>query len=395
MNGCDFPYSPKPQPDPYKGQTIPIDTAGSAVIGGHLYPVNPRQQTCNPSISQSPFFPGCMLWLGFDQLSVNAPDSLGAYSITRVKEHDRLTIVDTANTVRWYMMLGDFNAAGELQCPEWSTNPNYIVCLIGTLSKPYSGYAARVSDKKYLKICDKNLEQFSTPHLWVPDSAFAPPGAAVDSPEFDSNGFVVKDQVVRFFGTTRCKFVYTLYKNGGTLYYVDYSAGGDPAPIPLHKPAGRESWLCDSPLFSPDGNWIAFDCFENSAQGNYYGSYIQRLSPDSNPVLIADKASDPHWWVDRYAADQYYIVYTQTNGPYFTEYDFADPSIAGSGIAGSTVMRRLKGSWQDAPGFIGGLEIDDSYSPLTLVRLPFKGGLSPDGRFLCTAYEYAYLLRLN
>jgi hypothetical protein len=280
-----------------------------------------------------------------------------------------------------------------LQCPEWSTHPDYIACLIGAISQPYSGYAARISDKKYLKVCNKNLEEFSTPHLWVADSSFG--GGTVASPVFDANGFIVKDQVRSFFGTTQCKFVYTLYNNGGTLYYVDYSADADPAPIPLRKPAGRVSWLCDSPLFSPDGNWIAFDCFENSTQGNYYSSYIQRLSPDSNPILISDMASDPHWWVDHYNNSEYSIVYTHTIGPYFSEFDFTDVSVGVSGGAGSTILRHLKGTWQDAPGFIGSLNLDDSYAPDTLVRLPFKGGLSSDGRFLCTAYEYAYIMRLN
>jgi hypothetical protein len=391
MIGCQFPYSPKTQPPPKAGR---VETTNSGAIGsGYLYPVNINRQTCNPSISQNSAFAACILWLGFDQISVTVPDSLSGYSITNVAEHDRLTITDTTNTVRWYIMLSDFNGRGEFQCPEWSTHPDYIACLVGTITQPYSGYAVRLSDKKSLKLCDKNLEEFSTPHFWLPDSAVH--GSGVASPVYDSNGFIAKDMVRQFFGTTQFKFIYSILENGGTLYYVDYSVSGNPAPIPLQKPEGLESWYCHSPLISPDGGWVAYHCFSNSAQGAYYRSYIQRLAPDAQPILIDDKASDPHWWVNRSNSDQYYIVYTVTNGPYFSEYDYSDQSIEKSGDAGATMIQKLKGSWGDVPSFLGGLSPDEAEKPNTLINLPFKGGLSRDGHFLCTAYKYAYLLRLK
>jgi hypothetical protein len=142
---------------------------------------------------------------------------------------------------------------------------------------------------------------------------------------------------------------------------------------------------------------VAYHCYSPaSTQGVYYQSYIQRLSPDAKPILIADQASDPHWWVNRSGGNQYYIVYTVTDGTYDTEYDFSDPSIEKSGIAGATMIQKLKGSWGDVPSFLGGgLSPDAAEKPNTLISLPFKGGLSPDGHFLCTAYNYAYLLRLK
>jgi hypothetical protein len=389
---CKFPYSPQPQPPPV---VVKVNTADSGAIGsGYLYPVNINQQTCNPSISQNAGFAACMLWLGFDRVSVNVPDSLGGYNAATVKEHDRLTIIDTANTVRWYVMRSDLAQSGEIQCPEWSTHPDYIACLVGSIAKPYSGYAVRVSDKKPLKLCDKNLEDFSTPHFWLPDSAVHG-GALVDTPVYDSNGFASKEMVRHYFGTTQFKFVYALLQEGRRLYYVDYSVSGDPAPVPLQKPEGLENWYCHSPLISPDGGWVAYHCFPNSAQGAYYRSYIQRLSPDARPVLIAEQASDPHWWVDRNNNDQYYVVYTVTDGPYFSEYDYSDLSIEKSGVAGATILKKLKGSWRDGPGFLGALSPDEASAPYTLVNLPFKGGLSRDGYFLCTAYDFAYLLRLK
>jgi hypothetical protein len=113
--GCDFPYAPSQQP--YPGvDTTRIDTG--AIGSGYLYPVNPGIQACNPSISQSDVFPACMLWLGFSDLSVKVPDTMTGFD-TVVTQHDRLTVVDTGNTVRWYIMRSTIDTRGELQCPEW------------------------------------------------------------------------------------------------------------------------------------------------------------------------------------------------------------------------------------------------------------------------------------
>jgi hypothetical protein len=56
---------------------------------------------------------------------------------------------------------------------------------------------------------------------------------------------------------------------------------------------------------------------------------------------------------------------------------------------GATVRLRLAGSSATA------LALDAGAKPDTLARLPFKGGLSRDGKFLCTAYKYAYLMRIK
>jgi hypothetical protein len=388
--GCNFPYTPRKQPFPDTEPVTKSSDTGS-INGGRLYHVNTGRQTCNPSVSPGGAYAACMLWLGFDGISVHVPDGFEAYSVTDVKEHDRLTITDTANTVRWYLLLTDVNRNGEFQCPEWSTHPDYLACLLGTITEPYSGYAVRLSDKKSLIICNRRLEEFSTPHLWVPDSAVR--GGMVNEPVFDDNGLIAKAQVLQFFGTAQVKFIYTLLQRGGILYYVDYSAPGDPVPVPLKKPQGLENWYCHSPLISPDGGWVTYHCFPNSAQGAYYRSFIQKLAPDAQPIPVAEKASDPHWWADR-STGRYYIVYTITNGSYFSEYDYSDESIASSGNAGATMMQRLKGTWMDVPAFLDELAPDETYQPYTLVSLPFKGGLSRDGHVLCTAYEYAYIMKL-
>ncbi|MBN1757137.1 MAG: hypothetical protein JW863_02400 [Chitinispirillaceae bacterium] len=390
--GCDFPYAPRLQPQP-SPECETVNHGDSGRTGsGYLYHVNISQQTCNPSVSPSPVYPACMLWLGFDRLSVSVPDSLKEYDATAVRSHDRLTVVDTANFVRWYIFRTSVEAAGEFQCPEWSTHPDYLACLIGSVAQPYSGYVIRFSDKKALRICSRNLEEFSTPHVWLPDSAVH--GGYIDEPEYDANGFVTRELVEGFFGTTRVKFIYTLFDKSGTLFYVDYASAGDPEPVPLRKPESLENWYCHSPLISPDGGWVAYHCYPNSAQGSYYRSFIQRLSPEAPAIAIAEEASDPHWWKDPADPEQYYIVYTRTVGAYYSEADYTDRSVVSSGAAGATLLQKLSGTWRDVPAFLGTLTPDKSTAPLILLSLPFKGGLSPDGRFLSTAYKYAYLARL-
>jgi hypothetical protein len=332
-----------------------------------------------------------MLWLGFDRLNVKVPDSLTGFGGLAVEAHDRLIVSDTGNTVRWYLKTSDVNLPGEFQCPEWSTHPDYIACLTGRVAEPYRCLAVRVSDRATLGLCNDQLDEFSTPHFWLPDSATH--GGAVDTVSYDSTGFIKRELVHRFFGTTRFKLVYTMLQRGGTIYFMDYSGvSGNPAPVALRKPQGLENWYCQSPLISPDGGWVTYHCFPNASQGTYYRSYIQRLAGDALPVLVADRASDPHWWVDPEGG--YYIVYAATPGPYYSEYDYTDRSVESAGIAGATMLRRLKGSRGAVPSFLGGLAPDETDAPHTLINLPFKGGLSPDGFFLCTAYRNAYLLRI-
>jgi hypothetical protein len=375
--GCDFPYYPQRQPLPVFEQKT----------NGYIYSINTNQQVCNPSITQSPAFPACMLWLGFDQLSVIVPDSLARYSAGSVQEHDRLTVSDTSNTVRWFIMAGDLSASGELQCPEWSAHPDYIACLVGIPAQSYSGFAVRMSDKKALEISNSKLEEFSTPHFWVPDSVISRATAA--GPAFDANGFVKREYVQQFFGTAQFKYVYTLPEaQGGALFFIDYSAPGEPTPVRLQKPAGRESWQCASPLISRDGNWIVFHCFQNAVEGYGYASYIQKLQAGSVPAIIADRASDPHWWIDPISGS-YNIVYSITKGEYFISADFTDSIVLNRGSAGATVMQRLSGSGE------GALSVDTDAKPDTLARLPFKGGCSRDGNLLATAYKYAYIMRLE
>lgn len=390
ITGCIYSPSQQPFPDTTENNSHSSGKTGS----GTLFSINTRQQTCNPSISNSLLFDGCMLWLGFDKLSVNVPQEfMDSYPLTGIVTHDRLTITDTSNTVRWHIFRKDFSPQGEIQCPEWSTHPDYIACLTGTKMRPYSGYAIRLSDKKTLKIIDNALEEFSTPHFWA-DTSSTILSAPSDSIRYDQNGVVDQQSLSSFFGTTGVIYTYSLSSKGGSIFYIDFSKSS--VPVKLPKPQDKESWTCHSPLISPDGNWVTYHCYLIPAQGLQYASYIQRITPDSKPILIAEEASDPHWWVDMYNNNAYYIIYSYTPGNYFLETDFVANSTEPDGTSGFTIKQKLTGTWRpDAPLHAGGLSPDYTMPPDTLIRLPFKGGLSPDGRFLGTAYKYAYILKLD
>jgi hypothetical protein len=354
--------------------------------------VNIGQQTCNPSICPGQNYPAGLLWLGFDNLSVRVPQEFSsAYTLTNIQTHDRLTITDTANTVRWFIFRKDFSPRGEIQCPEWSTDPDYIVCLTGTKTKPYNGYAVRLSDKKSLKLLDSCLEEFSTPHLWISSDTLHQ-SSSPDSIYYNQYGIVDNKSLKSFFGTNKSTFTYAMPQKSGSIYYIDFATSS--VPVALPKPSGKETWTCHSPMISPDGNWVAYHCYLIAAQGTQYASYIQRLSPGSKPVLIAEEASDPHWWVDKYNSNTYYIIYTFTPGPYFIEADAM--AFTNDLIAGATLKKKLAGTWQsDVPSHVQSLSPDNLLAPDTLVKFPFKGGLSPDGRFLGTAYKYAYIMKLD
>ena len=389
---CEFPYSPRYEPSPSVTDHGNEQSRGSTG-SGVLYPVNIGQQSCNPSVAPGGILNGCMLFLGFDRLAVSAPVS--PEWTDRITTHDRLIIVDTANSVRWFLMRDAVDLSEiELQCPEWSTASDYLTCLAGRIGRKYSGYAVRLSDRRTLKIADAVLGEFSTPHLWLKPNETTQPASAPDTEiTYNENGFADPSAVGRFFATDSVKFIYTLPSGTGTLRFVDYCAGGSPVPQQLAKPVGKENWYCESPLISPDGNWVAYHCFSNPTKGPLYASYIQHLDSKSEPVLIAEGASDPHWWTDPFTGD-YHVIYTVTYGDYFTGYDLADAEVERRHVAGCTVKMRLKGTWHDVPAHIGTLQPDTAVAPDTLVHLPFKGGLSRDGRFLATAYAYSYLANL-
>ena len=377
---CDLPYSPEPQTHTAESKNISIES-------GTVYAVNGSKQICNPSISHGGEYNGCMLWLNFGGvLNVRVPDGMDYKTDrTSVRQHDRLTISDTSNTVRWFMMNSSLGISGQLQDPEWSTHNDYIIAL-GDEKNDYrwDSYAIRLSDRKHIKLSQDNLIETATPHLWVVPDANPENESFSAGYSNDRGGFADRHSVRSFFGTDSVKVVYTLKKNGHTLFYIDYSSNR-PEPVQLKKPNNRNDWNTESPLISPDGNWIAFNCTNQGV----YESYIQRLDASSVPILIAEGAVDPHWWIHPEFGSPY-IVYCRIKEDYFIKEDYTDPSIA-DGSVGSTYKQEILTA-------SGNLPAHASYSPRgepsLLVNLPFKGGLSDNGRYVCTGYGGGFILSL-
>ena len=385
---CDWIYTPKEM------EAI-ISTTPEPDISkvGKFYKINKEKQTCNPSISQNlTSFPACMLWLNFGgSLVVNVPDSMPEYTLKNILQHDRLTITDTLNTVRWFILRENLSIPGELQDPEWTTHPDYITFLGKDKDGNADGYIIRLSDKASIKINEDKLTMISTPHAWIPDSAIH--GQSVSDPEFDKEtGFLKKEFIEKFFGTSQIKITVGLEKQKDviSIHYIDYSSD-TPKPIALTKPEGMEQLTCESALISPDGYWVVYNCKISETKSDIY---MQKLSVGSKPILITENTSEPHWWIDPIDPNgTYYVVYTTINGNKTVLEDLTDPSFAKDGSIGKTLKQKLIGSAGDVPAHMG-LRVDQSFKPEVIVNLPFKGGLSRDGRFLSTGYTNTYLLQL-
>ena len=383
--GCVYPYDPQPEP----GITSGTGTV-SGDAGVRVFPINGVAQICNPSmVLDTVTYPGSMLWLNFSgELQVRVPDSLSSFSGWSL-QHDRLTIVDTSNTVRWFIKRETFGAgeAEELQDPEWSTHPDYLVCLLSSDSQRKWGcYAVRPKSSSFLQLCSEGLDQTSTPHLWIdPESA---PGTAPDTVRFDESGCADSASVATFFGTDRVKLVASkLTGRTLSLYYRDFSDGSG-TWIPLKRPVGRDGWQCESALISPDGKWIVFNAYDNPKN---YEVYLQRLTPGSSPILFEKQASDPHWWVHPSDASLLYIVYQVVPGDNLVRGDLAEPDLLASGELGTTRQQWVT-LFPDASTASASLVRNGN--PEILVSLPTKGGRSPDGRYLCTGYDRAFIVGL-
>lgn len=385
VGGCsdNWPYGPEQQ-------SQPSSTTVNEGLGYSLHYGNAGKQICNPSASQDVVnYPNSMLWLGFSSLNVkSAPPE---YDQANVRQHDRLTISDTGDVVRWFMMNTDLGLSGndQIQDPEWSTAPNYIACLGQASDLMYEAYATRISDKAYLKLTTGEfMDETSTPHIWVSPAAtdviFA--GEMVDpsTVTYNQNGLADTASVKKFFGTKHVKLVYNKMESGSfNLYFVDFAAPGGPEPVLLQKPADRSEWAVESPLFSPDGNWITYNAAQ-SIRGDVWECYAQQVSASAEPRMVAADGAAPHWFVDPSGDGTLYIVYAKINGIYQVKSDLT-PAFEESGQLGATYMQEVIVSSGNVPSF---LEFRTVGEPTKILGLPFKGGITPDGRVLATGYSW-------
>ena len=354
---------------------------------GVLYAVNDGKQICNPSVSQdSKNYPASMLWLNFGgTLKVKAPDSV--YTTSKVVQHDRLSVSDTSGKVLWYLMRDTESGDCQFQDPEWSTHPNYIVALRAFNSKGESGckesdmdygmFAVRMSDKKKFFFYDKEMSEFATPHLWVEADA-----------EHDTTA--ADDTVEGFFGTDQVRLVYVNKKD--ELVFVNYANGGTKSAKTLKKPSGVDGWMMDSPMISPDGNFVVYNMINSSMTG--WKSYIQELSENSKPIEIEKSSGmisepvQPRWFA---YAERLFVMWTEfpQGSQFVNKNDLTEVSVQ-DGSAGRTAMREVS-LVAGAPSDLAFAWIGDV---VEIAPIPMIGGRSPDGRFVATGTNLGFLLEL-
>jgi hypothetical protein len=381
---CDYPYEPKFQLQPQGGTTS----------NASLWSLNPNNQTCNPSITQNQtYFPACMLWLSLQgELSVKVkPEWATKYTLFAPTMHERLTIADTTDSVRWFLKKPNFVAGQQMQDPEWSTHPDYIAFL-GENSTGWDGFIVRISDKKAFKFNDQKLVEVSSPHLWLPSSVpvGVPGDGGADPTEVASShdattGMADTASVMAYFGTDSVKIAFSKNLGSGlTVHYVDYSEGS-PVVHVLNRPAGKSGWNCESPMFSPDGDWIVFNCRKGNDSCD---AYLQKVDPASTPILITRGAAEPHW-LKSPADGSLYISYCTILGP--LEQKAEDYLVKGTAPFAYTKLQRVTppASSGDIPSYLV-----FPGDPKTLANFPFQGGISRDGRYICTGYKYAYVYAL-
>lgn len=376
-------YSPEPFEAEYSDESSNTDTSAEM---GKIYSLNGGKQTCNPSASQDTVnYPASMLWLNFSgTLNVNAPDS--GFTLKKVLQHDRLTVSDTANNVKWYLMRDTSAGECQFQDPEWSTHPNFIVALRGydvdgskaCENLDYGIFAVRMSDKKKFWFDKKGIPEEATPHLWVgePDDGFKEYG---DSSTVE--GFFGSDKVILTYVDKNQNIVVARY---GTL------EKGKPQTFKLKKPSNRKNWKIDSPLISPNGWYVVYNMYENSTT---WEAYLQYINEDSEPFKIErtkdmmSEPAQPHWYKIEY---NLFVVWSEFPAglQMLNKNDLTKTSVQ-NGSVGRTVMRGMRSfpkTNDESVGWDGnGVEI---------APVPMTGGITPDGKFLATGTNPAYLLKL-
>ena len=373
------------EPEPFEESSGGSVGKSTVTEMGTLFAINGGQQICNPSMSQDTVnYPASMLWLNFGgKLNVKAPDSV--YTVSRVVQHDRLSVSDTSGKVLWYLMRDMEAGDCQFQDPEWSVHPNFIVALRAYDTKgskacenlDYGLFAVRMSDKKKFFFYDKDISEFATPHLWVNQDV------ARDTSAADST-------VQGFFGTDQVRLVYVNQKD--QIVFVDFANGGVKNAKTLEKPSGVDGWMTDSPLISPDGHFVVYNMINTSMTG--WKSYIQELSENSTPIEI-EKTSDmisepvqPHWFK---FGSRLFVEWTEfpQGAQYVNKNDLSAASVQ-NGSAGRTAMREVS--------LVAGAPSDLAFAWLgdvsEIAPVPLIGGRSPDGHFVATGTNNGYLLQI-
>ena len=185
------------------------------------------------------------------------------------------------------------------------------------------------------------------------------------------NAFVSRDSLSAFVGTRNVKLAYTKSIPGGNqlLYFVDFS-DSIVAPELVKKPSGKQDWNANCPILSPDGKLVAYYLTDPS-NIKHAAAYCQKLDTNAEPNLIDDPGSDPHFYKDN-QSNNLFITYTDT-----TDKIDADTSLK---TRHTYKVQINTTTGQIIPG-----------TKTTIASFPFFGGMSYDGKYICTGYSNAYI----
>ena len=177
--------------------------------------------------------------------------------------------------------------------------------------------------------------------------------------------FISPDSITAFIGTSNVKIAYTLNEDSRWIYYIDFNQPSS-LPVKLKKPVGKEKVGGDSPLISPDGAFVVYYLTHGN---DLQGAYMQRLDGAATPVLVADNGAEPHWWTD--STGQLYVLYSNQ----------LMSVLSTTLVPGEYATYRQKVSLSGDGSLIGAPEKIAPYS--------MNGGISKNGRYLCTGYQNA------
>lgn len=205
--------------------------------------------------------------------------------------------------------------------------------------------------------------------------------------EFEVLASATNQEIRTFLGADNAKMVYVnVYGGVKTLHWLDFSEG-DGEPV-VHRIAAADNPT--SPMLSPDGNWVVYSkCVSGSSCGTQSGehntpvnirtsTYICKLDEAATPVeLVADSAYEPRFlWegTPQKTAGQLTVVYATLAQP---------------------------GSWY-GPGQTRLIDVDTTGgtavpgTPRTLYEHgAYCGGVSVDGKYLCSAGDWAVMVDLE
>jgi hypothetical protein len=149
-----------------------------------------------------------------------------------------------------------------------------------------------------------------------------------------------------------------------SIYVVDFSQveTTDTTVIPKIFRLKTDG-MPDSPLLSPDGTLVTFFIRISASQQK---AYIWKIDDGSVPIEIASQGTDPHFWQD--STGRLFVVYSD-------KFQVNKNELAAiTGFA--TYLQEID---TESGRLVGTRKV--------LLDKPFNGGMSKNGKYLCTGYS--------